>query len=125
MRLILTALLLCSLLSCSKESTALTIPPATEGGWKLSSTTQIESPDWMNRLGIRSAQKARYAGPMDVEADIYELRSDAAALECTQLWKRAEGDSPFIKRNLFIVVRSSHPNREMMMDFSRALDKAL
>ena len=62
---------------------------------------------------------------MDVQADIYELRSDAAALECTQLWKRSEGESPFIKRNLFVVIRASHPDREMLMDFSRALDKAL
>lgn len=113
------------LFSCTKETVAFAPPAATEGGWKLNSTGVAQAPDWMQRLGLKQAVKARYAGPIEVEADIYELRSDASAFECSQLWKRATGDWPFQHRNLFIVIRSPHPNREMLMDFSRALEKAL
>ena len=113
------------LFSCTKETVAFAPPAATEGGWKLNSTEVAQAPDWMQRLGLKQAVKARYAGPIEVEADIYELRSDASAFECSQLWKRATGDWPFQHRNLFIVIRSPHPNREMLMDFSRALEKAL
>ncbi len=125
---ILTLTLILIFASCEGPQKDLAVPPATEGGWTLQSSVGMEAarrPDWMLRLGLKQAKTARYAGPIDIEADIYELRSDAAALECTQLWKRAPGDSPFIKRNLFIVLRTTHPNREMMMDFSRALEKAL
>lgn len=123
--ILLTALLFAS---CEKPLQELSVPVATEGGWTLASVADVNparKPEWMQRLGVKQAKTARYAGPIDIEADIYELRSDAAALECTQLWKRAPGDSPFIKRNLFAVVRTSHPNREMLMDFIRALEKAL
>ena len=113
------------LFSCTKETVVFAPPALTEGGWKLTSTGAALSPDWMQRLGLKQAVKARYAGPIEVEADIYELRSDASAFECSQLWKRATGDWPFQHRNLFIVIRSPHPNREMLMDFSRALEKAL
>ncbi len=113
------------LFSCAKESVAFAPPALTEGGWKLGSKTDLQAPDWMQRLGLKQAVQARYAGPIEVHADIYELRSEAAALECSQLWKRVPGDWPLIKRNLFIVIRSPHPNREMLMDFSRALEKAL
>ncbi|WP_155121433.1 hypothetical protein [Bryobacter aggregatus] len=103
----------------------LEIPKSVAGGWTLTTSEETAAPEWMQRLGLKQARRARYAGPIDVEADIFELRSDAAALECTQLWKRAPGDSPSMKRNLFIVVRSPHPQRELVMDFSRALENSL
>ncbi len=114
--------------SCETAMKELAVPAGAEGGWTLQSSAAMEAarrPEWMQRLGLKQAKTARYAGPIEMEADIYELRSDAAALECTQLWKRAPGDWQFIRRNLFVVLRSKHPNREMMMDFSRALEKAL
>lgn len=113
------------LFSCTQETIAFAPPAATEGGWKLIGTAEVQAPEWMQRLGLKQAKKARYSGPIEIEADIYELRSDAAAFECAQKWKRLAGDWPLHKRNLFIVIRSPHPNREMLMDFSRALEKAL
>ena len=124
MRLLITLLVLI-LSSCSTENKPFQAPPGTEGGWKLTTSTPTEAPEWMTRLGIKQAVKARYAGPIDAEADIFELRSDAAALECIQLWKNVKAEDRFYKRNLFVVVRSPHPNREMLMDFSRAIQKAL
>jgi hypothetical protein len=79
----------------------------------------------MQRLGVKQGFTASYAGPVDTVAEFYELKSDASALECMQLWRGEKSESRFYKRNLFVVLRSSHPNREMLMDFSRALQKTL
>lgn len=114
--------------SCESRLKDLSVPAGTDGGWTLQSNVEMDGarrPDWMRRLGLKQARTASYAGPIEIEADIYELRSDAATLECTQLWKHVPGDWQFIRRNLFVILRTSHPNREMMMDFSRALEKAL
>lgn len=124
MRLIITLFILV-LSSCTQENKTFEPPQGTEGGWKLVSSSAIQAPEWMTRLGLKQARQARYAGPIDTQADIYELRSDAAALECIQLWKNVPAEDRFYKRNLFVVVRSVHPNREMLMDFSRAISKAL
>ncbi len=124
MRFIITVLALI-LSSCSTENKPFEAPPGLEGGWKLASVAPTTSPEWMQRLGIKQAIQANYTGTIDATADIYELRSDAAALECIQLWKNVKSEDRFYKRNLFVVVRSPHPNREMLMDFSRSLQKTL
>jgi hypothetical protein len=124
MRLLITVLALI-LSSCTSENKPFQAPPGLEGGWKLANAAPTSSPEWMQRLGIKQAIKANYTGTIDATADIYELRSDAAALECIQLWKNVKAEDRFYKRNLFVVVRSPHPNREMLMDFSRAIQKAL
>ena len=124
MRLIITLLALI-LSSCTSENKPLAAPQGLEGGWQLSNSAPTTSPEWMQRLGLKQAIQANYTGTIDATADIYELRSDAAALECIQLWKNVKSEDRFYKRNLFVVVRSPHPNREMLMDFSRAIQKAL
>ncbi len=124
MRLIITLLALI-LSSCTSENKPLAAPQGLEGGWKLASAAPNTSPEWMQRLGLKQAIKANYTGTIDATADIYEFRSDAAALECIQLWKNVKSEDRFYKRNIFVVVRSAHPNREMLMDFSRAIQKAL
>jgi hypothetical protein len=104
------------------------MPDRTEGGWKKESSGALDAskrPEWMERLGVRDAQSIQYSGPIDVEVYLFQLSSSAAALECTQLWKKAPGSSVMMKENYFLVLRTQHPNREMLMDFSRALEKAL
>jgi len=128
MPLVLTLIFLISLISCGGAPKALTIPDATEGGWKQALNEPLDAsrkPEWLSRMGLKEARSVKYSGNIDVEADFYELGNDASALECMQLWKRAPAESVLLKRNLFIVLRSNHPNREMLMDFSRALEKAL
>lgn len=128
MRIGLAAILALFLASCQSESRPFAIPQMLEGGWRqasVSATVPSRQPEWMSRLGISKASTVRYDGSVEAEVDIYELRSSAAALECMQLWKRSPGESFLMKRNLFVVIRSTHPNREMVMDFSRALEKAL
>jgi hypothetical protein len=128
MRLLLALAASLFLVSCTQESKPFSVPPATEGGWKLTSTGETPGefrPEWMDRMGRKKSQTAVYAGPIDVSADFHEMSSDASALECTQVWRRAPGQACFHLRNLFIVIRSNHPNKEMTMDFSRALQKAL
>lgn len=124
MRLLITVLALI-LSSCSTENKPFQPPQGVEGGWKLISSAPTQGPEWMQRLGVKQAFTASYAGPVDTVTEFYELKSDAAALECMQLWRGEKSESRFYKRNLFVVLRSSHPNREMLMDFSRAIQKTL
>lgn len=123
--LILTAILLGSCASAPKE---IALPARTEGGWKQESVGAMDAskkPEWMERLGVQDAKSAKYSGPIDVEVFQFRLSTSAAALECTQLWKKVPSESVMMKENYFFVLRTEHPNREMLMDFSRALEKAL
>ncbi len=129
MRLALTAVfLLFLLLSCASTPKVLSLPLSTEGGWKQKSLGPLDPskrPEWMERLGVKAAQQAHYAGPIDVEVFLFQMSSSAAALECTQLWKKVPSESVMMKESYFVVFRSDHPNREMLMDFTRAFDKTL
>jgi hypothetical protein len=128
MRLLVALSTAIFLTACASAPKELAIPPNLEGGWKLTATKPTEAvyaPDWMTKLGRKASRTAAYNGPIDTLVDFHELASDASALEATQLWRRQTGQQYFHLRNHFIVVRSSHPNKEMAMDFTRALQKAL
>jgi hypothetical protein len=120
------SLLVLILSSCTKENKPFEVPKGVEGGWKLVSSTAINPPpDWLGPLGLKNSTHATYSGPIDTTVDFFEFKADSSAFECKQRWRPVKGEDQFYTRNLFIVVRSPHPNKEMMMDFSRALQKAL
>ncbi|MDX2269056.1 MAG: hypothetical protein NW208_13185 [Bryobacter sp.] len=121
-------LLLTLLAACQSAPTPLTIPPKVEGGWRQESAEALDTskrPEWMERLGVKDARLVRYTGPTDVQVMWFQMSSSAAALECTQLWKRSPAQSVMMKENYFLVLESNHPNRETLMDFSRGLERAL
>lgn len=127
---LLTSLLFALLLltGCATAPKEIALPAKTEGGWKLEGISNMDAskkPEWMERLGVQEAKTAKYSGPIDVEVHLFRLSSSAAALECTQLWKKVPSESVMMKENYFFVLRTEHPNREMLMDFSRALEKAI
>lgn len=117
--------LLLLLTACSTPPKAFAPPQGTEGGWKLAATEALTPPEWMPKLGVKQALRLSYSGPIDATADVFEMASGTAAFECMQKWRATPGEDRFYRGSLFVVVRSTHPNREMMMDFSRALQKAL
>lgn len=114
------------LASCSQENKPFAVPLGTEGGWKLASNAPLAAtpPEFMRPIGLKQAVEARYSGPIDVVANIYEFKAESSAFEAMQKWRAVKGEDQFYKRNLFVVLRSEHPNKEMLMDFSRALQKA-
>jgi hypothetical protein len=120
------SLLILILSSCTQEYTPFAVPKGVEGGWKLTSSASLPTPppDWMSRLGLKRSIQASYSGPIDTVADIYNFNADSSAFESMQRWRPVKGEDQFYKNNVFVVVRSSHPNKEMLMDFSRALQKA-
>lgn len=126
MRIVITLFLLI-LSSCTKENKPFAVPQATEGGWKLASSGPIDPapPAWLNQLGLKQSVSARYTGPIDTVAEVYEFSASSAAFECKQKWRPVKGEDQFYLRNYFIVIRSPHPNKEMLMDFSRAFQKSL
>jgi hypothetical protein len=110
---------------CGGAAGPFVAPEAVEGGWKMSGKEGFEAEDWLKILKIRQAVRVRYEGPTDVEVEFYEMPGETAAFECLQKYRAKGKEDRFYKRNVFVVVRSGHPNREMMMDFSRALQKGL
>ncbi len=124
MRLLAGATML-GLWGCAGEKKAFVAPEAVEGGWKASGKEEFTAEDWMQMLKIRRAVRVRYAGPTDIEVEFHEMPGETAAFECLQKYRAKGKEDRFYKGNLFVVVRSEHPNREMMMDFSRALQKGL
>lgn len=126
MRYILSFLLLI-LCACSSAPKPFEIPKAVEGGWKIASQGSISPApaEWLDRIGLTRSQSATYAGPIEITAEFYEFKADSAAFECKQRWRPVKGEDQFYTRNLFVVVKSPHPNKEMLMDFSRALQKSL
>ncbi len=128
MPLLLTLAFILLFSSCQSAVRPLELPAATEGGWRRSSLEALDAskkPEWMARLGVKDSKRATFTGPIDVEVDFYEMSSSAAALECSQLWKKLPAETFVMRDNYFLVIRSQHPNRESLMDFSRGLEKAL
>jgi hypothetical protein len=114
--------------SCQSTRPQIQLAAKVEGGWNRQVQEPLDPskrPEWMERLGVQSAQRALYTGPIDVEVFFFELKSSASALECLQLWKKNPSESVMMKDRYFLVNRTQHPNREMLMDFSRALEKGL
>lgn len=126
MRIVIPLFLL-MLVSCAGPERPFEAPRATEGGWKLTTLGALPAapPEWMTRIGLKQSFEARYAGPIDTVADIYVFNAESSAFECMQRWRAVKTEDQFYKKNVFVVIRSPHPNREMLMDFSRALQKVL
>jgi hypothetical protein len=125
---VLCAATLICLLGCAGATVTLELPKTVEGGWKQQSAEALDAskkPEWMQRLGVKDAQLAKFAGPTDVEVLWFQMNSSAAALECMQLWKKAPTQTVMMKDNYFVVFESNHPNREALMDFSRGFERAL
>ncbi|MBM3762449.1 MAG: hypothetical protein FJW36_19650 [Acidobacteria bacterium] len=111
--------------ACTTEKKPFELPKQTEGGWKLTASQPFQAAEWITRLGMKNATRASYTGPINTEVYFYELKSESAALECMQRWRTNPGESHFFKGDLFVVIRSDHPNRETKADFTRALQKLL
>jgi hypothetical protein len=120
------ALLLVALLSCGSPTPALFQFPSTAGPWKLKEAKDlpaVNAPEQARRLGLKRAQMAEYEGPGRLEAEVYELTSDAAAFEMEQTWRPVADTVAFHQAAYFAVIRWQNAARSDVSAFVREMQK--
>lgn len=98
------------------------------GDWKLSQMKDIAptaAPETIRRLGLKRAQAAVYDGAGQITVEVYELTSDAGALEVEQTWKPSADTVAFHRESYFAVVRWTGADRGAVTAFVRELEKQL
>jgi hypothetical protein len=116
------------LLSCaSPKPAAFAFPPAA-GNWKLKEAKDLplsNAPEEARRLGLKRAEVAEYEGHGRLEAEVYELSSDAAALEMEQTWRPAADTVVFHQSGSFVVIRWQNSSRGDVAAFVLDMEKRL
>ncbi|MGH9718876.1 MAG: hypothetical protein ACRD8O_01570 [Bryobacteraceae bacterium] len=122
------ALLLVSIGCARREANIESVLAPDVDRWKRSSLSPKAPagfPGEVRRFGVRSAHTAAYQGPGRIEADLYELNSDAAGLDLVQKWRPAANTVVFHRDRWFAVVRWDSAERDAVTAFVRALEKQL
>ena len=120
------ALLLATLLSCGSPTPAAFQFPSPAGPWKLKEARDLpaaNAPEEARRLGLKRGQVAEYEGHGRLEAEVYELTSDAAALEMEQTWRPAADTVAFHRAGYFAVIRWQNAARADVSAFVLELEK--
>jgi hypothetical protein len=102
--------------------------PETVGGWKLKQVKELppaDAPEPARHLGLKRAQVGEYEGVGRLEAEVYDLTSDAAALEMEQTWKPAADTVAFHEGASFAVIRWQSADRAAVSAFVREMEKRL
>ena len=100
--------------------------PETVGVWRLKLSSDLAAaqiPEQVRRLGMRRAGSAEYQGAGTLKVEIYELTSDAGALEVEQTWKPAADTVAFHKDSYFTVVHWEGADKTAVAAFVRELAK--
>jgi hypothetical protein len=100
--------------------------PDTVGAWRLKSSGDLaagQAPEQIRRLGMRRAGSAEYQGAGTLKVEIYELTSDAGAMEVEQTWKPAADTVAFHKDRYFTVVHWAGAEKSATAAFVRELEK--
>jgi hypothetical protein len=123
----LLALFSILLMSCSGSPKPPTpLFPETVGVWKLKLSSDLppgEIPQQIRRLGMRRAGSAEYQGAGNLKVEIYELTSDAGALEVEQTWRPVADTVAFHKDGYFTVVHWAGADKKAVAAFVRELEK--
>jgi hypothetical protein len=94
--------------------------------WILKESSDLPAsqvPEQIRRLGIRRAGTAKYQGAGILHVQIYELTTDAGAMEVEQTWKPIADTVAFHKDTHFNVVHWENADKPAVAAFVRALEK--
>lgn len=115
------------LLSCGEgPKQARPLFPETVGVWRLKGSSDLPAhqiPEQIRRLGVRRAGSAEYQGAGTLKVEIYELTSDAGAMEVEQTWKPIADTVAFHKDSYFTVVHWQGAEKPAVAAFVRELQK--
>ena len=85
------------------------------------------APERLARFGVQNIETGRYdnaAGGV-IHVEVYDVRSDAAALELEQTWRPEAETVVFHRSRYFVVMRFQNAAREALNGFVRELEKIL
>ena len=114
------------LLACGSPPPAPFRFPPSAGAWTLKQASDLPlsgALEQARRLGLTRAQVGEYEGPGRLEAEVYEMTSDAAALEMEQTWKPAADTVAFHQGAYFTIVRWQNADRAAVSAFVREMEK--
>jgi hypothetical protein len=100
--------------------------PETVGVWRLTQSSELAAgqiPEQIRHLGTRRAGSAEYQGAGTLKVEIYELTSDAGAMEVEQTWRPTADTVAFHKDNYFTVVHWRGADKTAVAAFVRELEK--
>jgi len=124
----LLALLLFALVACGRPAARAFVFPQTVAMWRLKEVRGVapaDAPEQARKLGVKNAQTAQYEASGLLDVEIYELTSDAAALEMEQTWKPGADTVAFHGASYFAVVRWKNASREEVGAFVRQMQKQM
>ncbi|HBY60693.1 MAG TPA: hypothetical protein DEH78_12780 [Solibacterales bacterium] len=90
------------------------------GPWTRVSLTPVPSaaiPETARQLGLAEAVEAAYSG--EIKVTVYRMRSETAAFELLQKWRRQENTLPFQRGALLLVPACA--DAAVLQSFTRAL----
>jgi hypothetical protein len=101
-------------------------PETMSGGWRRAATgDSADARDPVPRNSVEQTRTARYTGPGEVEAHVYQLSSAAVGLDLAQRW-RPSADTVFFNQGVyFVVVKWQSAERAALQEFVRALEAKL
>jgi hypothetical protein len=119
------------LTACSGDPPKRNVLPETIAGeWtrkEHATPPPASAPEKLTRFGVQGVETARYenaAGGV-IRVEVYDVRSDAAALELEQTWRHEADTVVFHRSRYFVVMRFENAGREALNAFVRELEKLL
>jgi hypothetical protein len=87
----------------------------------------VTAPEKLARFGVQTIETGRYesANGGVVRVEVYDVRSDAAALELEQTWRPEADTVVFHRSRYFVIMRFQNAGREALNAFVRELEKIL
>lgn len=83
------------------------------------------APELVRKMGARRWVSGLYEGAGEVQAHVYELKSEASGLELAQRWRPAANTVFFYTPHYFAVVTWESNDRAAVTALVRALEKRL
>ncbi len=105
-----------------------TPPAAIAGGWQLASSEAIppeQAPEEVRRLGLETALRGRYDGPLPLTVEFYRMRSAPSAFELMQRWRPEPGRMASYKGRWFFLIQSDGAAHAELTAAAQGLEAAL
>ncbi len=117
-----------ALCGCGARSPQPDFLPDELGGWRRTAIRDIppaDAPAAVPRSAVKRIREADYQGSGRLSARVYDLTSDAVALDLAQRWPASADTVAFYAKNRFAVVTWQQADRQALKNFLRELERKL
>ena len=115
-------------LGCGARRPQSDLLPETLAGWQRTALREApagDAPAIIPRAAVRLIREADYQAAGRLTARVYDLTSDAVALDLAQRWPPKADTVVFYERNYFVVVNWQQADRQALHNFVRELERRL